>query len=161
MPIRAGEKPLTSSSPSAAGCSVRLVPAPLCILHKDTEHDQHRVSPRLLITKGLGSGQDCSSPAVGMKDDIPSWDNQPGNSPGLWVLWCPPKSERGSGCTEKTVQRKLCRENLLLPSGTSPAAGQKSESCIPRTDHMCWCPNSLSRELPPLLALTAEILQAL
>lgn len=100
--IRTGEKSLTSSSSSAAGCSVILVPAPLCILHEDAEHE-HRVSPRLMITTGWSSG-----PGLLWEWRMPS---HPGiisqeAAPELWVLWCPTKRER----VAVTVQRKLQRK---------------------------------------------------
>lgn len=50
------------------------------------------------------------------------------------------------------VQRKLYRENLLLPSGTSSAAAQKSESCIPISDHTCWCPKQPPQAAAPFVS---------
>lgn len=64
------------------------------------------------------------------------------SAPELWVLRCPAKSERGSGCTEKTVQRKpplslrdffssstavrelhpQIRSHMLVPQATAPGS---------------------------------------
>lgn len=97
-------------------------PSTLCFLHKGTEHGQHS-QPKAPDRYRLNQGTRIAPAQLWQwrMPPLPGIIRQEA-APELWVPWCSAKSERGSGCTERAVQRKL-----LLPSGSSPAAAQESE----------------------------------